>query len=108
MGFYHTGCMNFHDAYKLLVGEEGHHSLALLDRYITMPLLPENPYADPPSGFKAPKEAMHEGSLLRDRNGLWRRDKVPSPQEVVIEGMKRVKAYVEDKVRICSPSAYRF
>ena len=97
MGFYHTGCMNFHDAYKLLCEAEGHHSMALLDRYCAMPLIPENPYADPPPGFVPPGDVTKDGELERDAHGLWRRDKLPAPRENVLKGMRAIKDFIEGK-----------
>ncbi|CAK0862916.1 unnamed protein product [Prorocentrum cordatum] len=96
MGFYHTGRMNFHDAHKLLCEAEGHHSMALLDRYCAMPLIPENPYADPPDGFDPPEVVKKaDGELQRDAHGLWRRDKLPAPRKEVLDGMRAVKDFVE-------------
>ncbi|CAK0890531.1 unnamed protein product, partial [Prorocentrum cordatum] len=96
MGFYHTGRMNSHDAYKLLCEAEGHHSMALLDRYCAMPLIPENPYADPPGGFDPPEVVKKaDGELQRDAHGLWRRDKLPAPRKEVLDGMRAVKDFVE-------------
>ena len=69
--------------------------MALLDRYMLMPLLPENPYHDPPKGFVAPAEVLVQGVLDRDANGLWRRDKLPPPRAEIVEGMKRVKQFVK-------------
>ena len=71
--------------------------MALLDRYVAMPLLPENPYNQPPVNFVPPQEVMRDGDLDRDANGLWRRDKLPAPREAVLRGMRAVRRFVGGK-----------
>ena len=70
--------------------------MALLDRYLVAPLVPQNPYADPPEDYTAPNEVVNPEThtLLRDENGLWRRDLVPSPSPKVLAGMERVRKFV--------------
>lgn len=52
--FYHTGCLNIAQAFALVTEEEGLHAMALLERYIMAPLLPVNPYTDPPEAYGLP------------------------------------------------------
>ena len=94
MALYHTGCLNIAQAFALISEEEGLHAMALLERYIMAPLLPVNPYADPPESFQFPQNVVglleEDGTLTRDANGLWRRDLFQMPTEAIEEGMQRV------------------
>ena len=92
MAFYHTGCLNIAQAFSLITEEEGLHAMALLERYIMAPLLPVNPYADPPHQFIQWAVAQQmvvvdeNGTLKRDAHGLWRRDLLDTPCETILEG----------------------
>jgi hypothetical protein len=104
--FYHTGCMNFAQAWIIVGGKEGLHSMALLERYLMMPLIFINPYDEPPEGYTAPTCVYEASSVIndhadmrelkRDGNGLWRRDLVPAPQSEIQAGMMRVKTFTEE------------
>ena len=91
--FSHAGCLNIAQVCSLVTEEEGLHAMALLERYILSPLLPADPFSDPPAAFlveEYPYVLLPDRSLKRDAHGLWLRDLLGLPTEVIVAGMQRL------------------
>ena len=91
--FSHSGSLNIAQVFTLVTEEEGLHAMALLERYIMSPLLPVDPYTDPRAAFlveEYPYLLLADRSLKRDAHGLWRRDLLGLPMEVIVACMQRV------------------
>ncbi|CAK0900375.1 unnamed protein product, partial [Prorocentrum cordatum] len=97
MGFYHTGCMNFHDA-RVQAPLRGRRTPF---HGVAGPVLRHaadsgESVRGPPDGFDPPAVVKKaDGELERDTHGLWRRDKLPAPRKEVLDGMRVVKDFVE-------------